>query len=105
MPISNPARISPPGATALSSCVANGGRSSYRSNVNWSPKGTWSLSGNARFSSSENDELDYSTWEQDSLGIGANFWMAASPEFFFTLGVDHAVQETDAFTAIPLMDG
>ena len=76
-----------------------------RSNVNWSPKGTWSLSGNARFSSAENDELDYSTWEQDSLGIGANFWLAASPEFFFTIGVDHAMQETDAIAVIPLMDG
>ena len=58
-----------------------------------------------RSSDSENDELNFSTWEQETTAIGANFWMAASPRFHFTLGMDHKMEETDAFVAIPLMDG
>jgi hypothetical protein len=76
-----------------------------RSNANWSPKGTWALSGNVRYRDAENDELNYSTWEQNSLGVGANFWVAANPEVHFTVAVDHFAEETEAFTTIPLMDG
>jgi hypothetical protein len=76
-----------------------------RSNARWSPKGKWALSGNLRYQDSENDELDYSDWQQDSLGLGANFWMAPAKNFHFTLGYDMLKQETDTLFAVPLMDG
>jgi hypothetical protein len=77
----------------------------YRTNVNWSPKGKWSLGANFRYKTAENDELNYSVWEQDTMGIGANLWVAAHPEVHFTFGIDHFTEETDAYATVPLMDG
>ena len=76
-----------------------------RSNANWSPKGTWALSGNFRYKDAENDELNYSTWDQNSMGVGVNFWVAPNPEVHFTVGADHYTEETEALATIPLMDG
>jgi hypothetical protein len=76
-----------------------------RTSANWSPKGTWALSGNLRYKDAENDELNYSTWDQNTLGVGVNFWVAVKPELHFTIGADHFQEETEAFTTIPLMDG
>ena len=77
-----------------------------RANARWSPKkAKWSLGGNARFRTAENDELDYTDWQRDSWGVGANVLVAGGSKFLFNLGVDHAFQETDAEAIVPLMDG
>lgn len=77
----------------------------FRSQATWSPKGKWALSGNVRYRDAENDELDWTQWERNSFGIGANLWYAAGPQFQFTLGVDSQQQETDAAAIVPVMDG
>ena len=51
--------------------------------------------------SAENDELDYTDWEQQSWGVGANLWVAGGPKFMFNLGLDHGFQETDAEVIVP----
>jgi hypothetical protein len=77
----------------------------FRSNATYMPGGKWSLGGNLRFSSAENDELDYSTWENDSAGVGVNLWVIPTPEFNFTVSYDVLQQTTDTLAAVPLMDG
>jgi hypothetical protein len=77
----------------------------FRSQATWSPKGKWALSGNVRYRDAENDELDWTRWEHNTTGFGANLWFAAGPEFQFTLGVDSQTQETDAAAIVPVMDG
>jgi len=77
----------------------------FRSAINWSPKGRWALSGNVRYRDSQNDELNFSTWNQDQLGVGVNLWVAAGTTFQFNLGVDHTEEETDALVTVPVMDG
>jgi hypothetical protein len=77
----------------------------FRSQATWSPKGNWALSGNVRYRDAENDELDWTQWERNTTGFGANLWYAAGPEFQFTLGVDSQKQETDAVAIVPVMDG
>jgi hypothetical protein len=84
---------------------APSGVARFRSAVNWSPKGNWTLGGNFKYNTSENDELNYSTYERESLGVGASFWMAAAPTVHFTLAADVFSGDTDAYVAIPLMDG
>jgi hypothetical protein len=76
-----------------------------RSNATWSPKGRHALNGNIRYSTGENDELDYSTWERTSWGVGINFWTAATMKLHYTFGIDYAKQETEAANFVPLMDG
>lgn len=44
----------------------------------------------------ENDELDWTQWERNTTGVGANLWYAASPELQFTLGLDMQERKTDA---------
>lgn len=77
----------------------------YRGTGTWMPSARAALSANVRYMDGENDELDYSSLEKENLGVGANLWMAVSPEFSFMLGLDHLEQETGAMMAIPLMDG
>jgi hypothetical protein len=81
-------------------------RTKFRSSGTWSKKGgKLSVTGNLRYQDAENDDLDYTDWSQDTLGIGANVFVASGPRFLFNVGVDHFVQETDAEAIIPLMDG
>jgi hypothetical protein len=77
----------------------------YRGTGTWMPSVKTAVSANVRYMDAENDELDYSSLEKENLGVGANLWMAMSPEFSFMLGFDHLEQQTGAMMAIPLMDG
>ena len=58
-----------------------------------------------RYRAAENDDLDYSDWSKDTVGVGVNLWVAAGPQFQFTMGIDHDESQTDAMMYIPLMDG
>lgn len=72
----------------------------------WTPKGkNWSVSANARYRDSDNDELNRTDWTQNHFGVGANVLVAGGSKWLFNLGVDHSVKETDAEAIIPLMDG
>lgn len=77
----------------------------FRSQATWSPKPNISLSGNVRHRDAENDELDWTSWEHSSTGVGVNLWIAPSPEFQLTLGGDRVQQETEATVIVPIMDG
>jgi hypothetical protein len=75
-------------------------------NASYGPKkGRWSVTGHVRYRGAENDELDYTDWERASQGIGVTAWLAPTPRFMMTLGVDSYSQDTDAEVIIPLMDG
>jgi hypothetical protein len=78
---------------------------SVRSSATWAPKGIWALNGTVRYRDAENDDLDYSTWAEDSLGLGVNFWILASPKVQFMIGYDLAREDTTAHLCVPLMDG
>jgi len=77
----------------------------FRTAINWSPSGRWSLGGNFKYRRAENDELNYSTYARDNYGLGANFWIALGPKVQLTLAADMLKSETDAYIAVPLMDG
>jgi hypothetical protein len=77
----------------------------FRSYLTWSPSAAWALNGNVRYRAAENNDLDYSEWSKDSFGVGVNLWVAAGPQFQFTMGIDHDESQTDAMMYIPLMDG
>ena len=77
----------------------------FRSYLTWSPSSVWALNGNVRYRAAENNDLDYSEWSKDSYGVGVNLWVAAGPQFQFTMGIDHDESQTDAMMYIPLMDG
>jgi hypothetical protein len=77
----------------------------YRGTGTWMPSAKTALNANIRYLNAENDELDYSTMEKDSLGFGVNLWTSPAPKFNFMIGFDHFEQETGVLMAIPLMDG
>ena len=77
----------------------------FRSYATWSPSAVWAINGNVRYRAAENDDLDYSDWSKDTVGVGLNLWVAAGPQFQFTMGIDHDESQTDAVAYIPLMDG
>jgi hypothetical protein len=77
-----------------------------RSYASWAPAGgRMAVGANVRLGDAENDELDWSKWESQTAGIGANFWVRAAPTLQVTLGVDHTERETSAEAFVPLMDG
>ena len=77
----------------------------FRSQLTWAPSGKWTLSGNVRYRDAENDELDWTKWDQNLTALGVNFWFAANHKFHFTVGADTQTQETDTAFVVPVMDG
>ncbi len=77
----------------------------YRGTGTWIPSAKTALNASIRYLDAENDELDFSTLEKDSLGFGVNLWTSPAPDFNFMIGFDHFEQETGVLMAIPLMDG
>jgi hypothetical protein len=79
---------------------------SLRSTLNWGPKrASWSIGANVRYRDAENDELQYTQWQRDDVGVGANFWIAAAPKVRVMVGVDSSRQETNSEVIVPVMDG
>lgn len=76
-----------------------------RSQATWAPSAIIALTGNARYRDAENDDLDYSTWAQEAVGVGVSFWHGPLPGVQVTLGADWQLEETDTRFHVPLMDG
>lgn len=77
-----------------------------RASASWGPKNArWWFTGNVRYRDAKNDELDFTEWQQNTTGVGVNWWVAASRRFNFMVGLDSYRMETDAEAIVPLMDG
>jgi hypothetical protein len=75
-----------------------------RSHVTWS-RGHWAVTGSVRYREAENDTLDMSEWDRETVGAGVNLWVGIRPGLHFTAGIDTVRQETDTKVCVPIMDG
>ena len=73
--------------------------------VTWSILHNLSLTANYRYTDKENDETDYSDWEQESHMPSISLWYAPTPKLSFNLSYIYDWTETETFTCIPVYNG
>jgi len=73
--------------------------------VTWSILQNLSLTANYRYTDKENDETNYSDWEQESHVSSLSLWYAPIAKLSFNLSYIYDWTETETFTCIPVFDG
>ena len=64
-----------------------------------------SLTANYRYTQKENDDTDYTDWEQESHVPSLSLWYAPIPRLSFNFSGIYDLTETEAFSCIPVFDG
>ena len=73
--------------------------------VTWSILHNFSLAADYRYTDKENDETDYSDWEQESHVASLTLWYAPIPKLSFNLSYIYDWTETETLACIPVFDG
>jgi len=74
-------------------------------NLIWSVLHNLSLTASYRYTDKENDETNYSDWEQESHVPSLSLWYAPIPKLSFNLSYIYDWTETETFTCIPVYNG
>jgi predicted porin len=73
--------------------------------LTWSILANLSLTANYRYTQKENDETDYTDWEQQSHVPSLTLSYAPIPKLSFNISGIYDWTETEAFSCIPVFDG
>ncbi len=73
--------------------------------LTWSILATLSLTANYRYTEKENDDTDYTDWEQESHVPSLSLWYAPIPKLSFNFSYIYDWTKTETFTSIPVFDG
>jgi hypothetical protein len=77
----------------------------FQGNIRHRMAKNFSVSGNFKWVSSENDSLDFSTWSKDRMMINGSAWFALSPEFYGTVSYTYGDHQTETLFILPIFDG
>ncbi|MGD9345212.1 MAG: GSU2204 family CXXCH-containing (seleno)protein [Candidatus Aminicenantes bacterium] len=73
--------------------------------VTWNPNFRFSLSADIRLRSEQNDKLNFSTWENDTLSTGFNIWWAPLDGLDITGTYYFYGEKLSSLFAIPVLEG
>jgi hypothetical protein len=73
--------------------------------VSWSPSYRMSLSGNILYRDEKNDELNFSSWENDTLNYGVTLWLAPQDSLSLTGAYYFYGEKLNSLFAIPVLEG
>ena len=73
--------------------------------VTWSIQHNLSLTANYRYTDKDNDETNYSDWEQESHVSSLGLWYSPIPKLSFNLSYIYDWTETETLACIPVFDG
>ena len=74
-------------------------------NLTWSIMVNLSLTADYRYTQKENDDTEYTDWEQESHTPSLSLWYAPMPRLSFNFSGIYDLTETEAFSCIPVFDG
>ena len=73
--------------------------------VTWNPSFRFSLSADVRYRAEQNDKLNFSTWENDTLSTGFNLWWAPLDRLDITGSFYFYGEKLNSLFAMPVLEG
>jgi len=76
-----------------------------KATITWNPTYKFSITGHVLSRAEKNDEINFSTWENDTLNYGAYFWFAPAAKLAVTGAYYFYGEKTDSLFSIPVLEG